>query len=99
MAQATFSIRMDERLKEQFDSLCKEFGMNISTAVNVFAKEVVRERRIPFDIKSPKPEITREGAMQAFTSLRKQAKENGLSDMSHDEINEEINAVRHKERS
>lgn len=27
MAQATFSIRMDESLKNQFDNLCKEFGM------------------------------------------------------------------------
>lgn len=33
MAQATFSIRMDESLKNQFDNLCKEFGMNASTAL------------------------------------------------------------------
>ena len=38
MAQATFSIRMDESLKNQFDNLCKEFGMNASTAFNIFAK-------------------------------------------------------------
>lgn len=35
MAQATFSIRMDESLKNQFDNLCKEFGMNASTAFNI----------------------------------------------------------------
>lgn len=50
MAQATFSVRMDETLKKQFDSLCAEFGMNTSTAINVFAKAVVRERKIPFEI-------------------------------------------------
>ena len=33
MAQATFSVRMDENLKKQFDDLCQEFGMNTSTAV------------------------------------------------------------------
>ena len=38
MAQATFSVRMDEALKKQFDGLCQEFGMNASTAINVFAR-------------------------------------------------------------
>ncbi len=53
MAQATFSVRMDETLKKQFDSLCAEFGMNTSTAINVFARAVVRERKIPFEIGLP----------------------------------------------
>ncbi len=53
MAQATFSIRMDEELKKEFDALCTEFGMNATTAFNVFARAVVREKRIPFEIVSP----------------------------------------------
>ena len=56
MSQATFSVRMDEGLKRQFDGLCQEFGMTASTAINVFARAVVRERRIPFDIAAPEPE-------------------------------------------
>ncbi|MBP3217163.1 MAG: type II toxin-antitoxin system RelB/DinJ family antitoxin [Lachnospiraceae bacterium] len=53
MAQQTFSIRMDEELKKEFDALCSEFGMTATTAFNVFARAVVRERRIPFEITSP----------------------------------------------
>jgi addiction module RelB/DinJ family antitoxin len=94
MAQATFSVRMDEALKKQFDVLCQEFGMNASTAINVFARAVVRQRRIPFEISSPETDITREGAMQAFMALRAQAKENGISDMSLDDINKEISLAR-----
>lgn len=94
MAQATFSVRMDESLKKQFDSLCQEFGMNASTAINVFARAVVRQRRIPFEISSPETDITREGAMRAFMALRAQAKENGISDMTLNEINNEINLAR-----
>ena len=94
MAQATFSVRMDEVLKKQFDGLCQEFGMNASTAINVFARAVVRQRRIPFEISSPESEITREGAMQAFTALRAQAKNNGVADMTLDDINEEIGLAR-----
>lgn len=44
MAQATFSVRMDETLKKQFDYLCQDFGMTATTAINIFARAVVRER-------------------------------------------------------
>lgn len=97
MAQATFSVRMDETLKKQFDTLCSDFGMNASTAINVFARAVVRERRIPFEIVSPEPEITREKAMQAFFSLREQAKKDFPDGMSLEEINEEICKARYEE--
>ena len=97
MAQVTFSVRMDEELKRQFDALCADFGMTASTAINIFAQTVVRERRIPFEIESPDPEITRKKAMQAFADLRRSAQRNGLSDMTLDEINEEIRRARHGE--
>ena len=90
MAQATFSVRMDETLKKQFDTLCSDFGMTASTAINVFARAVVRERKIPFEIVSPEPEITREKAMQAFLSLRAQAEKNFPQGMSLEEINEKF---------
>lgn len=94
MAQATFSIRMDEGLKKQFDALCADFGMSASTAFNVFARAVVRERRIPFEISSSKVEVTREAGMQAFLSLRDEARQNGIQDMPLDEINTEIQQAR-----
>jgi addiction module RelB/DinJ family antitoxin len=94
MPQTTFSVRMDEVLKRQFDLLCQEFGMNTSTAINVFARAVVRERRIPFEIASIDVDLTRENAARAFLALRAQAKENGVSGMSLDEINKEIDLAR-----
>ena len=50
MAQTTVSIRMDDKLKKQVEWYCNEFGMSLSTAVTIFAKAIVRERRIPFEI-------------------------------------------------
>jgi DNA-damage-inducible protein J len=50
MPQTTISIRMDDQLKKQAEWYCNEFGMSLSTAVTVFARAVVRERRIPFEI-------------------------------------------------
>ena len=99
MGQATFSVRMDEKLKKQFDSLCQEFGMNTTTAINVFARAVVRQRKIPFEITALEPEITREGAMKAFMALREEAVRNGLTDMSLEEINNEIYRARYEEEA
>jgi DNA-damage-inducible protein J len=53
MAQTTLSIRMDENVKKQFDAFCTNVGMNTSVAINLFAKAVLRERRIPFEIALP----------------------------------------------
>ena len=50
MAQTNVNIRMDEELKNQFDSFCSDIGMSMTTAFCVFAKKAVRERRIPFEI-------------------------------------------------
>ena len=50
MSQVAFSIRMDEELKKDFGRFCEEIGMSMSTAFTVFAKEAVREGRIPFEV-------------------------------------------------
>ena len=96
MAQATFSVRMDEGLKREFDNLCTDFGMNATTAFNVFARAVVRERRIPFSIQAT-DEVSLNKGMNAFLALRAEAKKNGVQDMTLDEINEEIRKTRYGE--
>ena len=97
MSQATFSVRMDDSLKSQFETLCNDFGMNMSTAINVFARAVVRERRIPFDIVSLEPDITRQKALQTFTAIREQSAKNFPEGLSLEEINDEISKVRNGE--
>ena len=52
MAQSTLSMRVDENLKKSFDSICDDFGFTSTAAITVFMKTVVRERRIPFEIKA-----------------------------------------------
>lgn len=50
MAQSSVNIRMDEDLKRQFDYVCEELGMNMSTAITIFAKKMIRENAIPFEV-------------------------------------------------
>ncbi|MDO4548181.1 MAG: type II toxin-antitoxin system RelB/DinJ family antitoxin [Clostridia bacterium] len=51
MATTSVTIRMDENLKRQAESLFNEMGMNMTTAITLFTKAAVREGRIPFEIK------------------------------------------------
>lgn len=50
MSQTNINIRMDENLKRQFDMLCNELGLNMTTAVNIFARTMVRQQKIPFEV-------------------------------------------------
>lgn len=93
MVQATFSVRMDEKLKTEFETWCNYFGMNMSTAINIFARVVVQEQKIPFEIEA-KGLFNKENATKMFNEARKQALDNGVSDMTIDEINDEISKAR-----
>lgn len=50
MIQSVINVRMDDRLKNDFDALCGELGITMSTAITIFVKKAVREQRIPFDM-------------------------------------------------
>ncbi|MBD5351719.1 MAG: type II toxin-antitoxin system RelB/DinJ family antitoxin [Bacteroides sp.] len=95
MNQATISIRVEPVLKQKFDMLCETFGLTTTAAFNIFMKAVVRERRIPFEIRADKPEPTGAKALAALYSIQQQsAATDGTSEMTLEEINAEIKAVR-----
>ena len=50
MPQSNLHLRIDEDLKQKFDAMCKELGLNMTTAVTMFAKAVVQREAIPFEI-------------------------------------------------
>lgn len=49
------TISIDEKLKNDFTSVCKELGLTPSTAIGLFARAVVREHGIPFAVTSRSP--------------------------------------------
>jgi len=46
---------MDSDIKEQADRLFSELGFNLTTAINAFVRQALRERAIPFYIKANDP--------------------------------------------
>lgn len=70
MAQANVNIRMDEETKVAFDKFCNEIGLSVSAAFNIFAKTVVREQRIPFELSIEKPNAETLAAMREYDDMK-----------------------------
>ena len=47
---ATLTINTDEKTAENFYAFCEELGLDMSTAINLFMKACLREKRIPFSV-------------------------------------------------
>ena len=55
-AQTTnISVTMDKAVAKRAESLFEELGMSMSTAINVFVRQALREGGFPFDITACKP--------------------------------------------
>lgn len=50
MAQTNVSFEMNEKLRDQFEQICDELGMDIEDAFKLFAKKMVNEQEIPFEV-------------------------------------------------
>lgn len=48
----TVQFRMDRELKDQLEAMLTDMGLTVSTAMNLYAKAIVNQARIPFDIKA-----------------------------------------------
>lgn len=94
MSQTTMTFRVDNQLKYLFDQMCDEFGLSNTAALTIFMKTVVRERRIPFEIRMPSEQETRLQALEAFRNMQNDAAAAGLQDLSLEEINQIINETR-----
>ena len=46
----SITIELDKKDKENMEQICAEMGLPLNTAFSVFARKVIRERRIPFEI-------------------------------------------------
>lgn len=69
MAQTVLNVRMEEDVKKALEEFCSDVGMNISVAVNLFAKAVIREQRLPFEISAPKPRILNATTIAAIEEI------------------------------
>ena len=89
MATTNITIRMDEELKKQAETLFADLGLNMTTAFTVFAKQAVREQRIPFSITK---EIPNKETLEAFAEGERMLNDpNSRSFSSVEALFEELN--------
>jgi DNA-damage-inducible protein J len=93
MAQTAMTVRVDNNIKMQFDSLCEQFGMSTNAAINVFINAVVRARAIPFKISVKEEDSVRQALLDALYAPHPDA-----PDMTMEEIDEEIRKARQERR-
>lgn len=48
---ATLTIRVNNNLKDEASAILEDMGLNLTSGITVFLKTVVREKKIPFEIK------------------------------------------------
>ncbi len=89
MNQSILSVRVDSDDKKNFETFCNETGMNVSTAINMFIKAVLREQKLPFEIKSDKYEE------EVYTKLleAEESIKNNSKLYSSDEVLNTINKI------
>lgn len=52
MNQSILSVRLSSEDKKRFEDFCSQTGMNVSVCVNMFVKVVLRDQKLPFEVKS-----------------------------------------------
>lgn len=71
MAKTTTTITIDSNIKAQAQELLADFGLDLSTAINIFLRQTVRENAIPFSISREVPNSDTIAAMKEAEEMKK----------------------------
>ena len=87
MESLNLNVRVDAHDKKSFEQFCNSVGMNVSTAINMFIKAVLREQRLPFEIRSNTFDETvyeklKEAELEISNSSQRYSKEEVLKSMN-----------------
>ncbi len=94
MANNLVQFRIDETSKIQATIICDKLGIDLQTYIRICISRLIADNGIPFDMVVK--DKTSKG-WDALSKMQKISEENGNSEMTLDEINEEIRLSR-KER-
>ena len=71
MAKVATNISIDEDIKPKAQAMLAEFGLDLSTAVNMFLRQMLREEAIPFEIRKEVPNAVTLAAMAEAEELER----------------------------
>ena len=65
------TINIDDTTKKEAQELFKDLGMNLTTAINIFLKQAIKEQKIPFEIGNPRPSQELLEALKEVEEMKK----------------------------
>ena len=71
MAKVATNISIDEDIKPKAQAMLAEFGLDLSTAVNMFLRQMLREEAIPFEVRKEIPNAVTLAAMAEAEEMEK----------------------------
>ena len=92
MANTLVQFRVDETERAEAVEICDNLGIDLPTYFRMCMTRLVKERGVPFNMKLEDINVNK--GVLAMKRASKIAKEQGISEMTLDEINAEITAVR-----
>ncbi len=92
MANSLVQFRTEETSKIKAISICEKLGIDLQTYMRMCISRLIQENGIPFSMNLN--DLSENKAIRAMKSASRIAEENGLSDMTLDEINAEIAETR-----
>ena len=51
----TINVNVDVNIKKQANAILNDLGLNMSTAINMFLAQIIKQDGIPFEVKNPRP--------------------------------------------
>ena len=88
MEKTVVNFRIDKTTKKEMEEICEDIGISIGTAFNIFAKKLIRERRIPFELDSD-PFYRKENIERLKKSIEQMEKTGGtVHEVDYDKIME-----------
>ena len=94
MANGLLQLRIDDTLRKEASDVYSRLGLDLPTAIRMFLTRSVQVRGIPFSMILPEENYKATVAVTAMKRMSSDAENAGVADMTLDEINAEIEAVR-----
>lgn len=88
MGVTTINVRLDEEDKKNFNEICNELGLNMSTAFNMFVKSMIRTGGLPFDVTIRKPNLE---TLMALEEAKRIARDSNVK--SYNSVEEVMRAL------
>ena len=81
MESTNLNIRTDKEIKKQAEKIFDALGLNMTTAVNIFLRQTIRENGIPFQVKLNVPNQVTAAAIKEGRELANDTTVMGYTNM------------------